>query len=188
VIVARSGNEVAILTNRHVVEDVDERGRATLAEVRVYTIAGELVPARVLWRAGMGLDLALLSIQLAQPMKVAAVELQEGPCLVGSRLFSIGNPMGLSWSYASGTLAATRTWTTAAGLGVRLIQSHVSTSHGSSGGGLYHEQGHLVGINSFIQGNVIGPGGDQSFAISMPSVLEALRRERVTFAGKPLAP
>jgi S1-C subfamily serine protease len=188
VIVARSGNEVGILTNRHVVEDIDERGRALLAEVRVYTIAGELVPARVLWRAGMGLDLALLSIQLTQPTRVAVVELQEGPCLVGSRLFSIGNPMGLSWSYASGTLAATRNWTTAAGLSVRLIQSHVSTSHGSSGGGLYHEHGHLVGINSFIQGNVIGPGGDQSFAIAMPSVLEALRRERVTFAGKPLAP
>jgi S1-C subfamily serine protease len=119
---------------------------------------------------------------------VAVVELQPGPCLVGSRLFSIGNPMGLSWSYASGTLAATRTWTTAAGLSVRLIQSHVSTSPGSSGGGLYHEHGHLVGITSFIQGNVIGPGGDQSFAIAMPSVLEALRRERVTFAGKPLAP
>jgi S1-C subfamily serine protease len=188
VIVARSGNEVAILTNRHVVEDVDERGHATLADVRVYTIAGELVPARVLWRAGMGLDLALLSIQLVQPTHVAVIELKEGPCPVGARLFSIGNPMGLSWSYASGTLAATRTSTTPAGLGVRLIQSHVSTSHGSSGGGLYHEQGHLVGINSFVAGNVIGPGGDQSFAIAMPSVLEALRRERVTFAGKLLAP
>jgi S1-C subfamily serine protease len=185
VIVARSGNEVAILTNRHVVEDVDEHGRSTLAEVRIYTISGELVPARVLWRASKGLDLALLSIQLGQPMHVAVVELQEGPCLVGSRLFSIGNPMGLTWSYSSGTLAATRTSTTAEGLSVRLIQSHVSTSTGSSGGGLYHENGHLVGI---VQGGVSGQGADQYFAIAMPSVLEALRRERVTFAGKPLAP
>jgi S1-C subfamily serine protease len=188
VIVARSGSEVAILTNRHVVEDVDDRGRATLAEVRIYTIAGELVPARVLWRAGMGLDLALVSVHLTQPTKVTVVELQDGPCLVGSRLFSIGNPMGLAWSYASGTLAGTRATVTPAGLTVRLLQSHVNTSQGSSGGGLYHEQGHLVGINSFGLGPVMGPGGDQNFAIALPSVLEALRRERVTFAGKPLAP
>lgn len=188
VIVARSGNEVAVLTNRHVIEDQDERGNGVLADVRIYTISGELVPAQVLWRAGMGIDLALLSIRLDQPALVAVTELQEGPCLVGSRLFSIGNPMGLSWSYASGTLAAFRTWTTSAGVSVRLIQSHVSMAPGSSGGGLYHEQGHLVGINSFIAGNVIGPGGDQSFSIGMASVLESLRRDRVGFAGKLLAP
>jgi S1-C subfamily serine protease len=188
VIVARSGNEVAVLTNRHVIEDQDERGNGVLAALRIYTISGELVPAQMLWRAGMGIDLALLSIRLGQPGLVAVTELQEGPCLVGSRLFSIGNPMGLSWSYASGTLAAFRTWTTSGGVSVRLIQSHVSMSPGSSGGGLYHEQGHLVGINSFIAGNVIGPGGDQSFSIGMASVLESLRRDRVSFAGKLLVP
>lgn len=188
VIVARSGNDIAVLTNRHVIEDQDERGNGVLADVRIYTISGELVPAQVLWRAGMGIDLALLQIRLEQPGLVAVTELQEGPCLVGSRLFSIGNPMGLSWSYASGTLAAFRTWTTSGGMSVRLIQSHVSMSPGSSGGGLYHEQGHLVGINSFIAGNVVGPGGDQSFSIGMASVLDSLRRDRVSFAGKLLVP
>lgn len=187
VIVARSGSDVAILTNRHVIEDADESGRVTVAGVRVYTISGELVPARVLWRASRGLDLALLSVTLERPALVGITELQDGACMVGSRLFAIGNPLGLSWSYSSGTLAAFRNWSTPDGLAVRFIQSHVSMSHGSSGGGLYHEQGHLVGINTFLQGNIVGPGGDQSFSIAMPSVIEALRRERVSFAGTPLA-
>ena len=94
--------------------------------------------------------------------------------------------MGLSWSYSSGTLAAFRDWKTAAGLEVRFVQSHVNMATGSSGGGLYHEQGHLVGINSFSYGTVIGPGADQNFSISMPSVLAAMRRERPIFAGKEL--
>lgn len=188
VIVARDGEQVAILTNRHVVEDQPEDGPATLARIRAYTIAGERVAARVTWRASMGLDLALITATLKQADRVAISTLQEGACLVGSRLFAIGNPMGLSWSYSSGTLAGFRDWKTDRGLEVRFIQSHVNMSSGSSGGGLYHEHGHLVGINSFSYGTIIGPGADQNFSIAMPSVLDALRRERPTFAGKPLWP
>ncbi|WP_045118323.1 S1 family peptidase [Haliangium ochraceum] len=188
VIVARDGNELAILTNRHVVEDVDAGGRSHVASVRVYTISGELKRARVVWRAERGMDLALLSIRIDEPERVTVTELQAGPCVVGERLFSIGNPLGLSWSYASGTLAAFRTFTSKAGLEVRFVHSHVNMSHGSSGGGLYHEKGHLVGINSFIGGTAVGPGGVQSFSIAMPSALDALRREGVRFAGKPLVP
>lgn len=185
VVVARHGNEIAILTNRHVVEDEAEDGRLALARVHVYTIAGELVPAEVRWRAGRGLDLAMVVARLQAPERAAITLLQEGSCLVGSRLFAIGNPLGLSWSYSSGTLAAFRTWQSQGGLDIRFIQSHVTMSGGSSGGGLYHEQGHLVGINSFGHGST-GPGGDHNFSISMPSVLGALRREAVTFAGKRL--
>ena len=186
VVVGRHGNEVAILTNRHVVEDEAEDGRLTLARVHVYTISGELVPAEVRWRASRGLDLALVVARLQAPAGVAITPLQEGSCLVGSRLFTIGNPLGLSWSYSSGTLAAFRTWDSEGGLAVRFIQSHVTMSSGSSGGGLYHERGHLVGINSFGYGSTTGPGGDHNFSIAMSSVLDALRREVVTFAGRRL--
>ncbi|MCG8419425.1 MAG: serine protease [Proteobacteria bacterium] len=186
VIVARDGNELAILTNRHVVEDQTEDGATVLATIRVYTISGELVPATVVWRATRGLDLALIKTAVREPDRVMITELGEGSCLVGSRLFAIGNPLGLSWSYSSGTLAGFRNWKTRDDLDIRFIQSHVTMTSGSSGGGLYHEQGHLVGINSFGQGTVMGPGGDQNFSIAMPSVAAALRRERPTFAGKPL--
>ncbi len=182
VIVAREGSQLAILTNRHVVEDSDGR-HAVIADMHAYTISGELVPAQVHWRASFSVDLALITISLERPERVSVIELQEGPCLVGSRLFAIGNPMGLSWSYSSGTLSAFRTAQTEEGVDIRRIQSHVPISHGSSGGGLYHEQGHLVGIN---HGGITAPGGDQNFAIAMPTVLAALAREKVSFAGKPL--
>ncbi|WP_428269761.1 trypsin-like peptidase domain-containing protein [Haliangium sp.] len=185
VIVARAGAQVAVLTNRHVVEDEVDPNHAIVADMRAVTITGEVASAQVVWRAERGLDLALITLTLDQPERVGLAPLQEGACLVGSRLFAIGNPLGLSWSYSSGTVAAFRTDETAQGLPVRYIQSHVAISYGSSGGGLYHEDGHLVGIN---QRGIDAPGGAQNFAIAMPTVVDALRREQVGFAGAPLAP
>ncbi len=180
VIVARHGREVAILTNRHVVEDDGPRG-PVVASLRVATVAGSLVPATVQWRAQSPLDLALITVKLPNPDDVAVVDLeQDANYSIGSPLFAIGNPTGMSWSYTSGKLSAIRKFR-AEGIDIQLIQSHVPLSPGSSGGGMYHEDGHLVGINTFINGD-----GKQSFSIAIPTVIAALKRERVAFAGERL--
>jgi transcription-repair coupling factor (superfamily II helicase) len=64
--------------------------------------------------------------------------LGDGAAEIGARVFAIGNPLGLPWSYSNGTLSAVRDWTSRAGLPVRVLQTDTSIAPGSSGGGLWH--------------------------------------------------
>lgn len=99
-------------------------------------------------------------------------------------LFAIGDPLGLARTYTSGTLSAIRHWETAEQIPVHLIRTDVTTGPGSSGGGVFHQDGHLVGIISFGKQ---GEHGDAAhFAISVASVRETLVREGVTFDGQRL--
>jgi S1-C subfamily serine protease len=179
IIVAREGKAVAILTNRHMVED--ERAHE-VPNLRALSLGGEVVPLNLLWRAQGGVDLALVEARFEDQEPIEVMELGEGSCMVGSPLFSIGNPLDLAWTYTSGTLSAIRHWETADKVPVRLIQTDVPTGPGSSGGGLFHQEGHLVGIMSFGKQ---GSHGDAShFAISVPTIRETVLREQVRWRDR----
>jgi hypothetical protein len=180
IVVARDGEHVAILTNRHVVESDDGR----LAALSAMTIAGELTGVRVMWRAARGLDLALVEGRIADPAAVAVIPLVSTPIPVGARVFAIGNPLGLAWTYSAGTLSATRQWKTQDGLAVRIVQTDTTIAPGSSGGGLFHEDGALLGVISF--GRQGAAGDSAHFAVGVDSAREALLRESVTWRGTPL--
>jgi S1-C subfamily serine protease len=181
IVVAREGSRVAVLTNRHVVED-DRTQR--LGVIRALTVGGELVPATVLWRAGRGVDLALCEIDLERPDVVSVTALGAAGVQVGDGVFAIGNPLGLAWSYTRGTLSAARQFTTPAGHAVRILQTDAAIAPGSSGGGLFRDDGTLVGVMSFVrQGHI---GGSAHFALSMAAIAEALSREGVRWVGRAL--
>ncbi len=108
-----------------------------------------------------------------------------GAVLVGAAVFAIGNPLGLAWSYTGGTLSATRHWTTSDGQSVRILQTNAPIAPGSSGGGLFHSDGHLLGVMSFLrQGHA---GGSALFALSIDAIRDALTREDVAWRGIKLA-
>jgi S1-C subfamily serine protease len=181
IIVARDENELAILTNRHVVES--EEGRR-LAAMRALTAAGELVSAETVWRFGRGVDLAVVTARVEQTAALGKIALGQGAGLVGAPVFAVGNPLGLAWSYSSGTLSAVRHWTTSEGQSVRLLQTDTNIAPGSSGGGLFHGDGHLLGIISFLaQGHA---GGSAHFALSVDSIRAALAREDLRWRGREL--
>lgn len=182
IVVARDGDHIAILTNRHVVESDDGRRLAVLSGT---TVAGELSRARVVWRAGRGLDLALVEAQIGDPLSVEVMRLLDAPAQVGARVFAIGNPLGLAWSYSAGTLSAVRQWTTQEGLAVQVLQTDTAIAPGSSGGGLFHEDGRLLGVMSFARQG--GAGGSVHFALGAAAVREALVREGVVWRGYALA-
>ncbi|HVK78766.1 MAG TPA: serine protease [Kofleriaceae bacterium] len=182
IVIARDGSHVAILTNRHVVESDDSRRPAAL---RALTVAGEEVIATTVWRAGRGIDLAIVEARVAQPDRLAVMPLGTGTVLVGAPVFAIGNPLGLAWSYTAGTLSAIRHWTTHEGQSVRILQTDAPLAPGSSGGGLFHTDGHLLGVMSFLrQGHA---GGSAHFALSIEAIRAALVREDVRWRGTPLA-
>ena len=63
---------------------------------------------------------------------------------VGTTVYAIGAPEGLQLSLSEGIVSSLRQ----DGDG-RYIQTTAAISHGSSGGGLFDEQGHLLGLTSF---------------------------------------
>ncbi len=180
IIVARDDRHLCILTNRHVVESNEGR----LAAMRALTVAGELVAAETIWRYGRGVDLAVLTAQVEQTRLLGRMPLGQGAGLVGEPVFAVGNPLGLAWSYTSGTLSAIRHWNTRDGQAVRIVQTDANISPGSSGGGLFHGQGHLVGVISF---GTRGDHGDGAhFALSIDTVRAAFAREDLRWRGRDL--
>jgi S1-C subfamily serine protease len=76
IVLARDGEHVAILTNRHVVESDDGRRLALLS---ASTVAGELGRVRVVWRAARGLDLAVVEGQLTDAAALEVMRLPDAP-------------------------------------------------------------------------------------------------------------
>lgn len=64
---------------------------------------------------------------------------------VGERVFTIGAPRGLELSLAEGIVSSKRVADDG-----RLVQTSAPISRGSSGGGLFDAQGHLIGITTFM--------------------------------------
>ena len=63
---------------------------------------------------------------------------------VGEKVYTIGNPSGLTETLSEGIISGLRTQQ-----GVRYVQTSAPISPGSSGGGLFDERGNLLGITSF---------------------------------------
>jgi len=63
---------------------------------------------------------------------------------VGEKVFTIGNPSGLTATLSEGIVSGLRNQR-----GVRYVQTSAPISPGSSGGGLFDERGNLLGITSF---------------------------------------
>ena len=78
----------------------------------------------------------------------------------GTRVFAIGSPRGLELSISEGLVSAIREFK-----GSYLIQTSAPISGGSSGGGLFNDNGELVGITTF------GMRDGQNLNFALPAVL-----------------
>jgi hypothetical protein len=66
---------------------------------------------------------------------------------VGERVFTLGNPQGLELTLSDGLVSALRKSEKG---GLVLIQTTAPISQGSSGGGLFDQEGRLIGITSLL--------------------------------------
>lgn len=88
-------------------------------------------------------DLSLIKTDQASPTYVIVAGYDP---VVSQAVFTIGHPSGLSYSYSKGYIS-----NTSRSLGddsPDYMQTNLSVWHGNSGGGLFDEQGRLVGICS----------------------------------------
>ncbi len=124
-----------IATNYHVIENAHSAFIILADETRL-AVSG--VAAR-----DEKADIAILSV----PYKVVSepIELSTIEAPIGSKVYAIGNPLGLSNSLSDGIVSGYRE-----SEGIRVIQTTAPISPGSSGGPLLSADGRVIGVTTFV--------------------------------------
>jgi S1-C subfamily serine protease/tetratricopeptide (TPR) repeat protein len=126
-----------LVTNFHVIE-----GGAT---AKVHCTDGTVLNVRGAVSVAPAADLALLDVDTrGKAMSYLALAASDLPA-VGSRVFAIGNPRGMTNTLSDGLVSATRQLD---GFEGTLIQTSAPISPGSSGGPLLATDGTVVGVTS----------------------------------------
>ncbi len=89
--------------------------------------------------------------------------------MIGSEVFTIGNPQHLDWSHTRGSISQLRLQKRGPRQ-VHVIQTDAALNPGNSGGGLYDKSGTLIGINTWTNDKRSSEG--LGFAIALDSLLE----------------
>ena len=140
VVVSKDGY---ILTNAHVVQD----GKAE--KIDVLLTNGKKSSAKLLWY-DTTLDLAVIKTDLTglKPVEMGDSDKVQ----IGDKAIAIGNPLGLDLqsTLTSGYISGKdRTITLQNGLQMDgLMQTDAAINSGNSGGGLFNQEGKLIGINT----------------------------------------
>jgi S1-C subfamily serine protease len=167
VVLGSRNGTVYILTNHHVASPSESDAKS----IEVTFVTGEKAPARVDWLAPEGVDLGVLACHPQRPTG-STTRLATTPPPDGEKVFAIGNPLGLSWTYTEGVVEGLRK----EGKGstqVEVIQTGARIQPGNSGGGLYrYADGALLGVNTWNTAPVEGRG--PGFAISSRTIAEVL--------------
>jgi serine protease Do len=147
-------NEGHIITNNHVVDQVDE--------IEVQLSDGRIKKARLIG-ADSQLDLAVLKID--NPGVKPLVLADSDTVQPGDFVLAIGNPFGLQETVTDGIIS----WKgqpNSTDLRGDLLQTNAAINPGNSGGPLINMRGEVVGINEQI---VSSSGGSQGIGFAIPS-------------------
>ncbi|HWY50088.1 MAG TPA: Do family serine endopeptidase [Chthoniobacterales bacterium] len=147
-------NEGHIITNTHVVDQVDE--------IEVQLSDGRTEKARLVG-ADEQVDLAVLKIDTPglKPLKLADSDSVQA----GDFVLAIGNPFGFDETVTDGIISSKGRPNRADVFG-DLIQTNAAINPGNSGGPLINLSGEVVGINTAI---ISRSGGSQGIGFAIPS-------------------
>jgi serine protease Do len=147
-------NEGHIITNNHVVDQVDE--------IDVQLSDGRTEKARLVG-ADDQVDLAVLKIDNpgVKPLKLADSDAVQA----GDFVLAIGNPYGFDETVTDGIISSKGRPNRADVFG-DLIQTNAAINPGNSGGPLINLRGEVIGINTAI---ISGSGGSQGIGFAIPS-------------------
>ena len=147
-------NEGHIITNSHVVDQVDE--------IEVQLSDGRTKKARLIG-ADAQVDLAVLKIDEpgVKPLKLADSDTVQA----GDFVLAIGNPFGFEETVTDGIISSKGRPNRADAFG-DLLQTNAAINPGNSGGPLINLRGEVVGINTAI---ISRSGGSQGIGFAIPS-------------------
>jgi len=147
-------NEGHIITNNHVVDQVDE--------IEVQLSDGRTEKARLVG-ADDQVDLAVLKIDNSgvKPLKLADSDTVQA----GDFVLAIGNPFGFDETVTDG-IVSSRGRPNRGDVFSDLIQTNAAINPGNSGGPLINLRGEVIGINTAI---ISRSGGSQGIGFAIPS-------------------
>jgi serine protease Do len=147
-------NEGHIITNNHVVDQVDE--------IEVQLSDGRTKKARLVG-ADAEVDLAVLKIDdpEVKPLKLADSDTVQA----GDFVLAIGNPFGFEETVTDGIISSKGRPNRSDFFG-ELLQTNAAINPGNSGGPLINLRGEVVGINTAI---ISRSGGSQGIGFAIPS-------------------
>lgn len=119
---------------------------------------------------------------IARTLKAPAVTMGDSDKVaVGQRIYTLGNPLGMELTLSDGLVSAMRK---DASEKLKFIQISAPISPGSSGGGLFDDDGALIGITSAG----MDKGQNLNLAIPISWQRELPERSRAIVAQRPPAP
>lgn len=140
-----------IATNYHVIEGA--------RSIEVHTFDGTALSQVELLTEDPGNDLALLRVRV--PASVTPAPLGDSDrVVVGERVVSIGNPLGLDYTLTDGLVSARRVWNNRP-----MIQMSAPASPGNSGGPLFNLRGEVIGVTTAQAGSVWSRGENLNLAV-----------------------
>jgi serine protease Do len=147
-------NEGHIITNSHVVDQVDE--------IEVQLADGQTKKARLVG-ADSQVDLAVLKIDNpgVKPLKLADSDTVQP----GDFVLAIGNPFGFEETVTDGIISSKVRPNRSDFFG-GLVQTNAAINPGNSGGPLINLRGEVIGINTAIASTT---GGSQGIGFAIPS-------------------
>jgi len=147
-------NEGHIITNNHVVDQVDE--------IEVQLSDGRTKKARLVG-ADSQVDLAVLKIDDpgVKPLKLADSDTVQA----GDFVLAIGNPFGFEETVTDGIISSKGRPNRTDAFG-ELLQTNAAINPGNSGGPLINLRGEVIGINTAI---ISRSGGSQGIGFAIPS-------------------
>jgi S1-C subfamily serine protease len=146
-----------IVTNDHVVQGAKD--------IQVGFSGGASYPGKIIG-TDPSTDIAVVRVKVPasvlHPLQFAGSAVE-----VGDPAYAIGNPFGLDGTMTAGIISATgRPIQAPNGLSIQdAIQTDAPINHGNSGGPLLDRFGHVVGINSQIEGGTVDANVGVGFAI-----------------------
>lgn len=148
-----------IVTNYHVI-----RGAIFASAVRS---DGSTVFVEGLLASDPKADLALLKVTGSKLPALAVGDVT--PPKIGTKVFAIGNPEGLTNTLSEGLISGVRDWSE----GVTAVQTTAPISHGSSGGPLMTADGTVVGVTAAFKAD----GQSLNFAIAASAVRKLIESQ-----------
>jgi len=152
VIVSKEGH---IVTNQHVVADVDE--------VRIRMADGQEAPARIIG-SDATTDIAVLKVTGIKVTPLAFADSDK--VKVGQRVIAVGNPFGFDETVTQGIISAKgRSMEDSVN---DFFQTDAAINPGNSGGPLVDLRGEIIGINSSVYAG-LGSGSRQGLGFAIPA-------------------
>lgn len=151
-----------VITNYHVINGASE------ATVRLSN--GKDYPAMLVGASPIH-DIAVLKIKISHELSSPLPIGTSHDLKVGQKVYAIGNPFGLDWTFTNGIVSALdRSLTEENGVTVEhLIQTNAAINPGNSGGPLLDSAGRMIGINTAIY-SPSGASAGIGFAVPVDTV------------------